>query len=163
LKIGTIAGLVLGVLIVNPTLEMPAKTAFWDGGGPIVPGKVFPFVFITIMCGAISGFHALVSSGTTPKMVEKEGQARMIGHGAMLIEGLVGVVALIAACSLKPGDYFSINVDLARQTAFHDICVPHELGAFEKGVGEQLQGRSGGAVSLAVGISKIFSGLPGFS
>jgi carbon starvation protein len=172
LKIGTIAGLVLGVLIVNPTLRMPATTTFCAGGGPIVPGKVFPFVFITIMCGAISGFHALVSSGTTPKMVEKEGQARLIGYGAMLIEGLVGVVALIAACSLEPGDYFSINVDLSRQAGFHDqmlkagaseLCEPHELGSFEKGVGEQLQGRSGGAVSLAVGISKIFSGLPGFS
>ena len=172
LKIGTIAALVLGVLIVNPKLHMPAVTTFCEGGGPIVPGKVFPFVFITIMCGAISGFHALVSSGTTPKMVDKEGQARAIGYGAMLIEGLVGVVALIAACSLQPGDYFSINVDLAKQPAFHDQMVkagvaefgePHELGAFEKGVGEQLQGRSGGAVSLAVGISKIFSGLPGFS
>jgi carbon starvation protein len=172
LKIGTIAALVLGVLIVNPQLHMPATTAFCAGGGPIVPGKVFPFVFITIMCGAISGFHALVSSGTTPKMIDKEGQARTIGYGAMLIEGLVGVVALIAACSLEPGDYFSINVDLARQPGFHDqmvklgtpeLCEPHELGVFEKGVGEQLQGRSGGAVSLAVGISKIFSGIPGFS
>jgi carbon starvation protein len=172
LKIGTIAGLVIGVLVVNPTLHMPAWTVFCDGGGPIVPGKVFPFVFITIMCGAISGFHALVSSGTTPKMIDREGQARTIGYGAMLIEGLVGVVALIAACSLQPGDYFSINVDLARQPGFHDQMVkagtaefgePHELGSFEKGVGEQLQGRSGGAVSLAVGISKIFSGLPGFS
>ncbi|HLY10714.1 MAG TPA: carbon starvation CstA family protein [Planctomycetota bacterium] len=172
LKIGTIAGLVLGVLIVNPPLHMPGFTAFCAGGGPIVPGKVFPFVFITIMCGAISGFHALVSSGTTPKMLDKESQARTIGYGAMLIEGLVGVVALIAACSLEPGDYFSINVDLARQPGFHDQMVragtaefgePHELGSFEKGVGEQLQGRSGGAVSLAVGISKIFSGIPGFS
>ena len=172
LKIGTIAGLVLGVLVVNPTLHMPATTAFCAGGGPIVPGKVFPFVFITIMCGAISGFHALVSSGTTPKMVDKEGQARIIGYGAMLIEGLVGVVALIAACSLEPGDYFSINVDLSKQAGFHDQMLragcpefgeAHELGAFERGVGEQLQGRSGGAVSLAVGISKIFSGLPGFS
>ena len=175
LKIGTIAGLVLGVLVVNPPLHMPGFTTFCAGGGPVVPGKVFPFVFIVIMCGAISGFHALVSSGTTPKMVEKESQARTIGYGAMLIEGLVGVVALIAACSLQPGDYFSINVDLARQPGFHDqmvktgkadlaeFCEPHELGAFEKGVGEQLQGRSGGAVSLAVGISKIFSGIPGFS
>jgi carbon starvation protein len=172
LKIGTIAALVLGVLIVNPQLHMPGFTTFCGGGGPIVPGKVFPFVFITIMCGAISGFHALVSSGTTPKMLDREGEARMIGYGAMLIEGLVGIVALIAACSLEPGDYFSINVDLARQPAFHDQMIkagiadfgePHELGTFEKGVGEQLQGRSGGAVSLAVGISKVFSGLPGFS
>jgi carbon starvation protein len=172
LKIGTVAGLVLGVLIVNPTLHMPSTTTFCAGGGPIVPGKVFPFVFITIMCGAISGFHALVSSGTTPKMIDKESQARTIGYGAMLIEGLVGIIALIAACSLEPGDYFSINVDLAKQPGFHDqmiqqglpeMCEPHELGGFERNVGEQLQGRSGGAVSLAVGISKIFSGLPGFS
>jgi carbon starvation protein len=151
---------------------MPSTTLFCAGGGPVVPGKLFPFLFIVIMCGAISGFHALVSSGTTPKMIEKESHARMIGYGAMLIEGLVGIVALIAACSLEPGDYFSINVDLAKQPGFHDqmvkaglpdMCEPHELGVFEKGVGEQLQGRSGGAVSLAVGISKVFSGLPGFS
>jgi carbon starvation protein len=104
-------------------------------------------------------------------MVDKEGQARAIGYGAMLIEGLVGIVALIAACSLQPGDYFSINVDLSRQPGFHDqmvkagtpeLCEPHELGSFEKGVGEQLQGRAGGAVSLAVGIAKVFSGIPGF-
>jgi carbon starvation protein len=172
LKIGTVAGLVLGVLIVNPRLQMPWATTFCAGGGPIVAGKVFPFVFITIMCGAISGFHALVSSGTTPKMIDRESHARTIGYGAMLIEGLVGIVALIAACSLQPGDYFSINVDLMKQPGFHDqmvrlgtpeLCEPHELGGFERGVGEQLQGRSGGAVSLAVGISKIFSGLPGFS
>ncbi|HXX92541.1 MAG TPA: carbon starvation CstA family protein, partial [Planctomycetota bacterium] len=100
LKIGTVAGLVVGVLIVNPRLQMPWATSFCAGGGPIVPGKVFPFVFITIMCGAISGFHALVSSGTTPKMIERESHARTIGYGAMLIEGLVGIVALVAACSL---------------------------------------------------------------
>ena len=171
LKIGTVAALVLGVLIVNPTLHMPATTVFCAGGGPIVPGKVFPFVFITIMCGAISGFHALVSSGTTPKMIEKESHARTIGYGAMLIEGLVGVIALVAACSLEPGDYFSINVNLESQPGFRDrmvkaempeLCTPNELGGFEKRVGEQLQGRSGGAVSLAVGISKIFSGLRAF-
>ncbi|MBI4232269.1 carbon starvation protein A, partial [Candidatus Peregrinibacteria bacterium] len=170
LKIGTIAALVLGVSLVNPTLHMPTTTAFCAGGGPIVPGSVFPFVFITIMCGAISGFHTLVSSGTTPKMVDKESHARTIGYGAMLIEGLVGVVALIAACSLEPGDYFAINVDLAKQPAFHEslekmgmteLGEVHELRNYESGCQEQLQGRSGGAVSLAVGIAKIFSGLPG--
>ncbi len=103
-----------GRSIVNPTLKMPALTAFTAGGGPIVPGKVFPFVFITIMCGAISGFHSLVSSGTTPKMLSRESHARPIGYGAMLIESLVGVVALIAATSLPPGDYFAINIDLAQ-------------------------------------------------
>src|SRR5262249_39225655 len=110
MKIGTIALLVVGVLVVNPTLRLPALTEFIHGGGPIVPGKVFPFVFITIMCGAVSGFHALVSSGTTPKMVSKESHCRTIGYGCMLIEGLVGVVALIAVAALSPGDYFAINV-----------------------------------------------------
>src|SRR5262245_30102746 len=121
LKIGTVAALVIGVLIVNPTLRMPHLTGFAAGGGPIVPVKVFPFVFITIMCGAISGFHALVSSGTTPKMLARESHARPIGYAAMLIEGLVGVVALIAASSLAPGDYFAINIDLARQAHWMPI------------------------------------------
>ena len=121
LKIGTVAALVVGTIIVNPTLKMPPLTEFVHGGGPIVPGKVFPFVFITIMCGAISGFHALVSSGTTPKMLSKESHARSIGYGAMLIESLVGVVALIAAASLPPGDYFAINIDLAKQAHWMPI------------------------------------------
>ncbi|MCE9582465.1 MAG: carbon starvation protein A [Planctomycetes bacterium] len=167
LKIGTLAALVIGTLIVNPVLKMPALTTFTAGGGPIIPGKVFPFVFITVMCGAISGFHALVSSGTTPKMLSLESHARPIGYGAMLIEGLVGVVALIAACSLAPGDYFAINVDLANQAKFapqlqaQGFHVEH-LHDFEGLVGEDLQGRSGGAVSLAVGMSQIFSGIPFF-
>jgi carbon starvation protein len=167
LKIGTVAALVIGTLLVNPTLKMPALTAFTAGGGPIIPGKVFPFVFITIMCGAISGFHALVSSGTTPKMLSLESHARPIGYGAMLIESLVGVVALIAATSLHPGDYFAINVDLAKQAQWTPVlermgyAVQH-LRAYEAAVGEQLQGRSGGAVSLAVGMSQIFSGIPLF-
>src|SRR5262249_2710472 len=114
LKIGTVAFLVIGVLFVAPHLHMPAITPFVAGGGPIIPGKLYPFVFITIACGAISGFHSLISSGTTPKMLDKETDARMIGYGSMLMEGLVGVVALIAATSLLPGDYFSINVDRAR-------------------------------------------------
>jgi carbon starvation protein len=168
LKIGTVAALVAGTMAANPTLQMPAVTEFTAGGGPIVPGKIFPFVFITIMCGAISGFHSLVSSGTTPKMIDKESDARMIGYGSMLIEGLVGVLALIAAASLNPIDYFNINVDLKKQPDFEKLCAekeslsflrsaPSELAEFERETHEQLRGRSGGAVSLAVGMAKIFS------
>ena len=110
MKIGTIAALVLGVLIVHPDLKFPAFTPFVHGGGPIFPGPVFPFVFIIIMCWAISGFHSLVSSGTTPKMLEKETQARFIGYGAMAMESLVGVVALIAACSLHPAAFERLSL-----------------------------------------------------
>jgi hypothetical protein len=110
MKLGSIALLALGIFAVMPTLQMPATTPFVNGGGPIIPGKVFPFVFITIACGAISGFHALVSSGTTPKMIDKETHARSIGYGAMLCESIVGVMALIAASSMFPHDYFQINV-----------------------------------------------------
>jgi carbon starvation protein len=168
LKIGTVVGLVIGVVLVNPTLKMPPLTEFSQGGGPVLPGKVFPFVFITIMCGAISGFHALVSSGTTPKMINKESDARVIGYGAMLIEGLVGVVSLVAASSLAPGDYFAINTDLRAAPRFEQRLtemgyVPSELGRYERETGEQLQGRAGGAVSLAVGISQIFAGFPFFA
>ncbi|MBI3895169.1 MAG: carbon starvation protein A [Acidobacteria bacterium] len=167
LKIGTVAALVIGVIIVNPTLKMPPLTAFADGGGPVLPGKVFPFVFITIMCGAISGFHALVSSGTTPKMISRESDARVIGYGAMLIEGLVGVIALIAASSLAPGDYFAINTDLRVAAQYEQQLgqlgyVPSQLSNYEQETGEQLQGRAGGAVSLALGIAQIFSGIPFF-
>src|SRR4030095_14694368 len=109
LKIGTIAFLIIGVILVHPNLNMPALTPFASGGGPVIPGKLYPFVFITIACGAISGFHALISSGTTPKMIAKETDTRMIGYGSMLIEGIVGIVALIAATSLFAGDYFVIN------------------------------------------------------
>jgi carbon starvation protein len=168
LKLGTLAALVVGVLLVNPELKMPAVTAFAAGGGPIIKGQVFPFVFITIMCGAISGFHALVSSGTTPKMLDRESHARAIGYGSMLLEGLVGVVALVAASSLEPVDYFKINVDLKTQSLarYQDNPLMNlgqsELMEFESGTREELQGRAGGAVSLAVGIAKIFSGLPFF-
>jgi carbon starvation protein len=167
LKIGTVIAIVVGVVYVNPKLQMPAITEFAGGGGPVLPGKVFPFVFITIMCGAVSGFHALVSSGTTPKMIDKESHARTIGYGAMLIEGLVGVVALIAACSLAPGDYFAINTDLNTASRYEQKLAsmgyrPSELSNYEMETGEQLQGRAGGAVSLAVGISQIFTGIPFF-
>jgi carbon starvation protein len=159
MKIGTILLLVLGVMIVNPELHMPAVTKFAAGGGPIIPGPLFPFVFITIACGAISGFHGLIGSGTTPKMIDKESDIRPIGYGAMLIEGLVGVVALLAATSLHPGDYFAINVPAK---AFAALGIPTvNLQALELAVGETVTGRTGGAVSLAVGMAQIFSGLPG--
>ncbi|HEY3384053.1 MAG TPA: carbon starvation protein A [Vicinamibacterales bacterium] len=159
MKIGTIALLVFGVMIVNPELHMPAVTRFVAGGGPIIKGPLFPFVFITIACGAISGFHALIGSGTTPKMIDKESDIRPIGYGAMLIEGLVGIVALLAATSLYPGDYFAINVPPA---VFASLGIPAvNLHALEQAVGETVTGRTGGAVSLAVGMAQIFSGLPG--
>jgi carbon starvation protein len=159
LKLGTIFALIVGTFIVMPSLRMPMITAYVHGGGPIIPGKVFPFVFITIACGAISGFHALVSSGTTPKMLMKETDARMIGYGAMLLEGLVGIVALIAACALEPGDYFAINVAPAKFAALG--FSPVHLQSLSAAVGESIAGRTGGAVSLAVGFTQIFSGLPG--
>jgi carbon starvation protein len=159
MKIGTIAVLVLGVIIVNPELQMPAFSQFVDGGGPIVPGPLFPFAFITIACGAISGFHGLIASGTTPKMIDRESDIRPIGYGAMLIEGLVGVVALIAATALHPGDYFAINTS---QPVFANLGIPVvELPQLEAAVGETVTARPGGAVSLAVGMAQIFTGLPG--
>jgi carbon starvation protein len=159
MKIGTILLLVAGVIIVNPELHMPAVTVFAAGGGPIIKGALFPFVFITIACGAISGFHGLIGSGTTPKMIDKESDIRPIGYGAMLIEGLVGVVALIAATALHPGDYFAINVP---PSVFATLGIPTvNLQALETAVGETVTGRTGGAVSLAVGMAQIFSALPG--
>ena len=159
MKIGTIVLLVAGVMIVNPELHMPAVTKFVSGGGPIIPGPVFPFVFITIACGAISGFHSLIGSGTTPKMVDRESDIRPIGYGAMLVEGLVGIVALLAATSLYPGDFFAINVS---PKVFATLGIPTvNLHALEQAVGETVTGRTGGAVSLAVGMAQVFSGLPG--
>ncbi|HYW69470.1 MAG TPA: carbon starvation CstA family protein [Pyrinomonadaceae bacterium] len=175
LKIGTVAVLIIGVIVVHPNLQMPALTPFVSGGGPVVPGKVYPFVFITIACGAISGFHSLISSGTTPKMIKKETDARMIGYGSMLMEGVVGVVALIAATSLFPGDYFAINTPQATdaQKAKYVRMIqaengpdfnlqPQEIDRLQSESGEKnLSGRTGGAVTLAVGIAKIFDGIPG--
>ncbi len=164
MKLGTIALLVLGILIVNPEMKLPAITEYIHGGGPIIPGKVFPFVFITIMCGAVSGFHALVASGTTPKMVQRESDCRSIGYGCMLLEGLVGVVALIAVSNLSPGDYFAINVspqkfESLKLMGYHI----EELPVLEAQVQEKVVGRAGGAVSLAVGMAKIFTAIPGLS
>jgi carbon starvation protein len=175
LKIGTIAFLIIGVVLVHPNLNMPALTPFTAGGGPVIPGKLYPFVFITIACGAISGFHALISSGTTPKMIAKESDARLIGYGSMLMEGIVGVVALIAATSLFPGDYFAINTAqktdtqkaayvrmVDEQSAQGFNLQPREIDRLEQESGEKnLRGRTGGAVTLALGIAKIFDGIPG--
>lgn len=160
MKLGTVLFLIIGIVIVNPHLKFPAFTEFIHGGGPIVPGKLWPFCFITIMCGAISGFHALVSSGTTPKMLSNECHARSIGYGCMLLEALVGIVCLIAACSLHPGDYYAINVSV--ETYAKLGLTPVNLVHLTKEVGEStLAARTGGAVSLAVGMAQIFSAIPG--
>lgn len=246
LKLGTILLLVVGVIVVNPPIQMPGVTEYVHGGGPIIKGPLFPFVFITVACGAISGFHALVSSGTTPKMVDKEQHCRPIGYGAMLLEGLVGITALIAACVMPPEDYVAINTDpkiamvaspatgntgLARSVAelaaadvaltLHDRKIlglkegesiatlagekvaaskllalsnpalaaldydvdprakhattlsdhdfarlgikVKELPSLSKSAGEVVAARTGGGVSLAVGMARVFSGLPGMS
>ena len=163
LKIGTIGLLVIGTILANPHLEAPKFNTTFFAGGPTVKGQIFPFLFITIMCGAISGFHALVASGTTPKMMEKETQARTIGYGAMLIEGLVGVVAMIAAASLPVRNYYAMNTELAAMPKFHDkilaVAGPHgveDIGVYEDLTRESLRGRTGGAVTLAVGMAHIF-------
>jgi carbon starvation protein len=164
LKIGTVVLLVTAVLIANPEIHAPAvNPQFASGGGPYFDGPIFPFCFICIMCGAISGFHSLVSSGTTPKMISRESEVRMIGYGAMLIEGLVGVVALIAAASMPQGNYWAINIDLARAPKYADKLAAlnantDNLADIEEQVGgESLRGRTGGAVTLAVGMSDIFT------
>jgi carbon starvation protein len=165
-KIGTIFLLAFGVIVVNPEFKMPALSEFTGGGGPIIPGPLFPFCFITIACGAISGFHALISSGTTPKMLDKESDIRPVGYGAMLIEGLVGIMALVAASSMEPGDYFAINVPAAKYATltFQGVqLAPVHLAGIEQAVGEVVTGRTGGAVSLAVGMAQIFAQLPGMS
>jgi carbon starvation protein len=159
MKIGVVAALALGVFVVAPEIRMPALTQFTAGGGPIIPGKIFPFCFITIACGAISGFHSLVSSGTTPKMIDRESDIRPIGYGAMLCEGFVGVMAFIAALSLAPGDYFAINVPPEKFAALG--MTVEDLPELSRGVGEEVAGRTGGVVSLAVGMAHIFSSIPG--
>jgi carbon starvation protein len=165
-KIGTIVLLAFGVIVVNPEFRMPALTEFVGGGGPIIPGPLFPFCFITIACGAISGFHGLISSGTTSKMVDKESDIRPVGYGAMLVECFVGLMALIAAASMEPGDYFAINVPAAAYqtlTFGGELMQPVHLAGIEAAVGEVVTGRTGGAVSLAVGMAQIFSALPGMT
>lgn len=157
-KLGTIVVLIIGVFVVHPNIQFPNFTPFVHGGGPIIKGTLFPFLFVTIACGAISGFHSLIASGTTPKMLDKESDARFIGYGAMVAESLVGILALIAACSLHPGDYFAINT---APDVFHKLGLSTvNLDMFSREVGENLAGRTGGAVSLAVGMAQIFRGLP---
>ena len=158
MKIGAVVLLAVGVILVNPRLQMPAFTPFIHGGGPVFPGPLFPFVFITIACGAISGFHSLIASGTTPKMIDRERDILPISYGAMVVEGFVGVMALIAACALHPADYFAINT---RPEVFATLGMTvQNLHALEAQVGEQLAGRPGGAVVLAVGMAQIFSAIP---
>ena len=158
LKIGTIGLLALGIVYVHPDLHMPAITPYFFGGGPIIPGAAFPFIFITIACGALSGFHAIIGSGTTPKMVAKERDILFVGYGAMLVEGFVAMMALIAACVLIPADYFAINAVPAVYAKMG--MTPVNLPELATQVGEQVQGRPGGAVSLAVGMAYIFSSVP---
>ena len=161
MKIGTILMLALGVIVIAPDIQMPAFTRFTQGGGPIIPGKLFPFMFITIACGAISGFHALISSGTTPKMLMSERDIPVIGFGAMLVEGFVATMALIAATILAPGDYFAINTKLSIESITALGFPVDRVGEFSRLVGTDVAGRPGGAVSLAVGMASILSGIPG--
>lgn len=158
LKIATIVTLAVGIVFVHPELKMPALTHFVGGGGPVIPGHVFPYVFITIACGAISGFHAIIATGTTPKMIGNEKDIPFVGYGAMLTEGFVSIMALIAACVLIPADYFAIN---AAPAAFAKLGMPTvELDRLAAAVQENVQGRPGGAVSLAIGMAYIFDSIP---
>jgi len=174
-KIGVVLALALGIVIVLPPLQMPALTQFTNGTGPVFAGKIFPFAFITIACGAISGFHALIASGTTPKLLANEADARLIGYGAMLTESLVAVMALIAACVLTPGVYFAINAPasaIGTTAASAAAAVQHwgftldpaQMQLLAQNVGEKtLLSRTGGAPSLAVGMAHIFSRVLGGS
>jgi carbon starvation protein len=158
LKLGTIGMLAIGIFVVHPELQMAATTKYIGGGGPIVPGSVFPFLFITIACGALSGFHAIIGTGTTPKMIASEADIPFVGYGAMLVEGFVAIMALIAACVLIPADYFAINTATAIYAKLG--MTPIHLPELSQAVGETLQGRPGGAVSLAVGMAYIFASVP---
>jgi carbon starvation protein len=172
-KLGVVFALAAGIVFVLPPLQMPPVTKFIDGTGPVFAGKLFPFAFITIACGAISGFHALISSGTTPKLLQREPDARMIGYGGMLLESMVAILALIAACVLTPGVYFAINapagaIGTTAQSAAEAVrnwgfvLQPGEIEALARNVAEaSLLSRTGGAPSLAVGMAHIFSNVLG--
>jgi carbon starvation protein len=158
MKLGVIFVLAIGILVVHPELKMPAITKFVGGGGPVIPGKVFPFLFITIACGALSGFHSLISSGTTPKLISNERDILPIGYGGMLLEAFVALMALVGATVLPMPDYFAINV---KPEAFAALgMVPKELAELSNLAGENLAGRPGGAVTLAAGMTWIFHKIP---
>jgi len=160
LKIGVFAALVVGVVIINPEIKMPALTEFIHGGGPVLAGPVWPFISITIACGAISGFHAFIGSGTTPKLVDKWSDIRPVAFGMMLVECLVAVLALIAATALPMADYFAIN---ASPEVFAKLGMTvQDLPRLEQSIGMDLAGRTGGAVTLAVGMTEIFTSIPWF-
>ncbi|AOC55877.1 carbon starvation protein CstA [Bacillus pumilus] len=161
MKIGVFIALIAGIFVVNPTIQFPAFTEFVNGGGPVLAGPVWPFISITIACGAISGFHAFVGSGTTPKMLDRWSDMQPVAFGAMLVECLVGIMALIAATALHPGDYFAIN---STPEVFRTLGMSVEnLPQLSKEIGLDLEGRTGGAVTLAVGMAYIFTGIPFFS
>ena len=168
MKIGTVAALGMAVIILAPQLKMPALTKFIDGSGPVFAGPVFPFCFITIACAAISGFHSLISSGTTPKLLMRESHIRMVGYGAMVTEMCVGIMALIAACAMEPGQYFAINmagtaeVVTAKITALGFPVTPGQMADLAASVGEKtMVGRTGGAPTFAVGMAHMFAGVVG--
>jgi carbon starvation protein len=158
MKLGVIGALAIGIIIIQPDIKMPAITQFVHGGGPIVPGKVFPFLFITIACGALSGFHSLISSGTTPKLIKNEKDILPIGFGAMLLEAFVAITALLAATVLPTSDYFAINSVPEVFAKLH--LTPVDLPQLSSMVGENLAGRPGGSVSLAVGMTYVFQSIP---
>ncbi|ASZ62343.1 MULTISPECIES: carbon starvation protein CstA [Bacillus] len=161
MKIGVFIALIVGVFVVNPSIPFPAFTEFVKGGGPVLAGPVWPFISITIACGAISGFHAFVGSGTTPKMLNKWSDMKPVAFGAMLVECLVGIMALIAATALQPADYFAINStpEVFRTLGMNVVHLPE----LSREIGLDLEGRTGGAVTLAVGMTYIFTGMPFFS
>ncbi len=168
MKIGTVAALGLAIVAIGPMLRMPALTRFIDGTGPVVAGPVFPFCFITIACAAISGFHALIASGTTPKLLTRESHIRIVGYGAMVTEMVVGIMALIAACAMQPGEYFAINLKgepaavVAKVSALGFPVTTTEMSALAASVGEKTMiGRTGGAPTFAVGMAQMFAGVLG--
>jgi len=168
MKLGTMVALGLAVVLLAPHLKMPALTRFIDGSGPVFAGPVFPFCFITIACAAVSGFHSLISSGTTPKLLERESHIRMVGYGAMVTEMCVGIMALIAACAMEPGQYFAINlagpadVVTAKITALGFPVTSAQMADLAASVGEKtMVGRTGGAPTFAVGMAHMFAGVIG--
>ncbi len=168
MKLGTVAALAVAVIVLAPTLKMPALTKFIDGTGPVFAGPVFPFCFITIACAAVSGFHSLVASGTTPKLLARETDIRVVGYGAMITEMCVGIMALIAACAMEPGQYFAINMSgtaeavTARVTQLGYPVTPADMAALADSVGEKtMVGRTGGAPTFAVGMAHMFAGVVG--